>query len=258
MVYGAKLLIYPSLQTLLIDDSEPLFELTFQGPSRPSIQFPSEQNISWLAAGDAHFSFIVNYVWSTSSQDMGITGFVDEPYYNNIWCIRTDSRSLDESAWIPVEEELSSLEDQSFVAYKFAEGVNMRVLCAQRDDLNKLGTFEKCVSCGWITAAISDEGEAWLFPFDRALIKMPQLQIGLIPEIEGARDIAVGSNHVVVATDREIWTFGSNDHGQRGFEERQNIEILTSWQNLEMDKADRRVIGVHCGRWNTFILTTDM
>ena len=184
-----------------------------------------------------------------------MAGVNDEPYYNNVWCIRTDSRSLDDSLWVPVQEELSSIDDQSFVTFESAEGADMHVLCAPRDDFDNIGIFQKCVSCGWLTAAISDEAEAWLFPFDQALIKIPLIQIGLIPEIDGAKDVAVGSNHVVVATATEIWTFGSNYHGQRGFEEQQNDDILGSWQQLELDMTNRRIIGIHGGRWNTFVLT---
>ena len=62
-----------------------------------------------MSAGDAHFSFLIHYEWPSSIPEM-------ETYYNNIWSIRTDSRSLnDDLAWIPLEDELSTLEDPTFV-----------------------------------------------------------------------------------------------------------------------------------------------
>lgn len=250
---GTTIHVYSSLATLqpekTDDTTEPIFTLKITKPTSS----PAMSTISSLSAGDAHFSFIVSYVWPSTSP-------TEEAYYNNVWSIRTDSREMNDSVWIPLQEELSTLEDSSFVHIEPSASAStttkIRVLCAQTTDPVE---FVKCVSAGWITAALCNQGKAWIFPFGRAIAIIPQLPIGEVSEFTGVRDISVGSYHIAIlkkeADETQIWTFGLNDHGQRGFkkDESQEINEMVTWKKL-MIQGNRIVKQVVCGKWNTFVV----
>ena len=99
-IYSSITSLFPSNTTL------PLLRFT----SIPSLMHhqPNARKFTSLSAGDSHFSFIVNHHWTSSSISIA------ESYYNKVWSIRTDKRSLNEVAWIPLEEELRGLEEDLF------------------------------------------------------------------------------------------------------------------------------------------------
>ena len=181
-------------------------------------------------------------------------------YYNNIWSIRTDPRSLEETAWIPLADELSSLEDSSFVQTE-GQLEDLPVLCAQNDE----GVyFESSCSNGWITGATCSQARAWLNPFGRAKTTVGDLPAGQVP-FDEVCDISVGSNHVVLGRyDSKLWTFGGNEHGQRGFENPPaqngeqpgtcNSKGLEGWKTLDAFPPRSKVVQILCGKWNTFFI----
>ena len=205
--------------------------------------------ISRLSAGDAHFSFIVTHFWEP---EPGVE------YYHNIWSIRTDSRFTDDAAWIPLEEELSTVEDPSFVTIEASgKGKEMAIMCANIDELVD---FVECKSAGWITAAISDDKRAWIFPFGRAISTIPDLPVGEVKGLKNVMKLGVGSQHIVVVTGSHppeydgdsIWTFGLNDHGQRGFSQDEQT-LVKGWRKLDIGK-DVRVSDLACGKWSTYLI----
>jgi hypothetical protein len=175
-------------------------------------------------------------------------------YYKSIWSIRTDSRSLNDSAWIPLQEELSGLEDASFVTVDTASPDGMPIYCV---NLEEPAEFFKCVSAGWITAGLCEDGKAYIFPFGRAMATIPGIPIGKVDLLNNVTDIAVGSEHIVVlsdtGSDNEVWTFGNNDHGQRGFPV-SHTPSQGEWHKLDSFGPGRRVKKVVCAKWSTFFI----
>jgi hypothetical protein len=205
--------------------------------------------ISRLSAGDAHFSFIVTHFLEP------VPGV---EYYHSIWSIRTDSRSTNDAGWIPLEEELSTIEDPSFVTIEtLGKGQEMAIMCANTDELVD---FVECKSAGWITAAISDDKRAWILPFGRAISTIPDLPIGEVKELKNVMKLGVGSRHIVAVTGGyspenegdSIWTFGLNDHGQRGLVNRDQNPI-EGWQRLDLGEKVR-VVDLVCGKWSTYLV----
>lgn len=224
-------------------DQKPLLILTFAAPGNSP---PSQPELcgssTMLSAGDAHFSFIVSYTWPSSPPEI-------ETYYNNLWSIRTDSRSFNDSTWIPLDEELSSLEDPTFVKIEKPTSSGISILCAQNDEPVE---FIACASAGWMTAAICNQRKAWIFPFGRAITTIPNLPTGIIPEFNDVKDIRVGSSHIVVLLgNEEVWTFGLNDHGQCGFS---GTEGIGSWRKLDIPITGGTITQLICGRWNTYLV----
>jgi hypothetical protein len=177
-----------------------------------------------------------------------------EEYYKSIWSIRTDPRSLNDIAWIPLHDELSTIDDPSFVTVDYVKSDAMPILCV---DLEEPADFVNCVSAGWMTAAFCADGKAYIFPFGRAIATVPDIPVGKINFLDNVTDIAVGSGHVVIIrehdSDNEIWTFGKNDHGQRGLPISQEAS-QTEWHKLDSFGQDRKVKKVICGKWNTFFI----
>jgi hypothetical protein len=206
------------------------------------------KSFSCLTAGDAHFSFIVSHIRPTT-----IPGV--EEYYKSIWSIRTDPRSLNDIAWVPLQDELSTIEDPSFVAVNSLKSDAMPILCI---DLEEPADFVKCVSAGWITAAFCNDGKAYIFPFGRAIATVADIPIGKIDFLDNVTDIAVGSGHVVVLrehdSDNEVWTFGSNNHAQRGLPIPQDSSQTGEWHKLDSFGQNRIIKKVICGKWNTFFI----
>jgi hypothetical protein len=114
-VAGQCLEVYPSITCLYPanKDTKPLLKLKFITEPKNLDQIDGNgTSFSSLSAGDAHFSFIVNHHnWSNNTSMDDIV----EPYYNKVWSIRTDKRSLHDEAWIPLEEELDTLGDEEFI-----------------------------------------------------------------------------------------------------------------------------------------------
>lgn len=238
--------IYASLEGLHSEaSSHPLLTISI----KPSIQdfSTTTKSFSCLTAGDAHFSFIVSHTWPSLTPNM-------EAYYKSIWSIRTDSRSLNDSAWIPLQEELSALEDPAFLTVDTTKPDVMPIYCV---DLEEPAEFVKCVSAGWITAGSCEDGKAYIFPFGRAIATIPDIPIGKVDFLNNVTDIAVGSGHIVAlrdtGSDNEVWTFGGNDHGQRGFPISQSSS-KNEWRKLDSFGPDRKVKKVACGKWNTFFI----
>lgn len=239
---GTSLVVYPSFHCFGPDGVlrfEPLLKLTI--PSSPG----EMKSFSSLSAGDAHFSFIVSYTWPSSKLEM-------EAYYKNIWCVRTDSRSMDDSAWVSLEEELETLEERLPVQIDVSDK-EMPVLCPLTEEPVE---FVQCVSSGWMTAAICDQGKAWVFPFGRAMSTIPGLPVGEITGFNNVRDISIGSSHIALRRDTkgwgEVWTFGLNDHGQRGFRPDREDDA-PSWRNVEFE-GNQKITQLRCGKWNTFFV----
>jgi hypothetical protein len=130
-VAGQCLEVYSSIASLYSadnKDTKPLLKLKFiTGTENPDQIDDTGTSFSSLSAGDAHFSFIVNdHNWSNNTSMDDIV----EPYYNKIWSIRTDKRSLHDDAWIPLEEELDTLgeEGEKFITIE-GEDVFYTTLC---------------------------------------------------------------------------------------------------------------------------------
>jgi len=175
-------------------------------------------------------------------------------YYHNIWSIRTDSRSMNDAVWIPLDEELATVEDPSFVAIEASgKGEEMAIMSAYTDELVD---FVECKSVGWITAAVSDDKRAWIFPFGRAISTIPEIPIGQVKEFQDVITLDVGSQHMVVVTgsyDRPcIWTFGLNDHGQRGFINDEQT-LVQGWRKLDIGEKVR-FSDLVCGKWSTYLV----
>jgi hypothetical protein len=229
--------VYRTLSEFHSNSSKPL--VTISIPSAGT-QVDSVKPITSLSAGDAHFSFIITH-WP-SSHDI-------ETFYSNLWSIRTDPRSLNDSEWIPVQDELSSLEDESFVQINASDDV--RVLSAHD---NQNAEFAK--SAGWITVAKCDEGEAWIYPFGRAKMMVPDLEAGRTG-FDSITDVGVGSEHVVLLDDDGVvWTVGNNNHGQRGFENipSQRREKNGPWRVINSFPPNTKIKKIACGKWNTFFI----
>ena len=243
--------VFNSLKALHPDSMEdPVLSITFP-PSTRRIDRKTNFDgvggpISNLDAGDAHFSFIVTHFWEP---EPGVE------YYHNIWSVRTDSRSMDDDAWILLEDEFSIMEDPSFVTVKVSDrGKEMVIMCANGDELVD---FVECVSNGWITAAVSDDNRAWIFPFGRAISTIPDLPVGEVKELKDAFKVSVGDQHIVVVTGTSdhpcFWTFGLNDHGQRGFvNDGQNPQ--PTWRKLDL-MMDVTLRDLTCGKWNTYLVS---
>ena len=123
-------------------------------------------------------------------------------------------------------------------------------------DTNVPIDFLECKSAGWITAAVSDDKRAWVFPFGRTIATIPDAPIGQVEELRDVTTLDVGSRHIVVVTgsyDRPcIWTFGLNDHGQRGFlDDAETSE--TGWRKLDIGE-NVRFLGLRCGKWSTYLV----
>ena len=190
---GTQLLVFSSIKDIYptSSDSKPLLKITI--PRTESMN-PKLLPISSLSAGDAHFSFIVTYTFPTNNpedpSDMGL-------YYNNIWSIRTDSRSLDDSSiWTPLETELLTL--PPFVTVEQSTTNEMPILCAHDDGNDEPMQFVRSVSSGWITAGLSNQGKAWIFPFGRAMMTIPNLPSLQVEEFNDVKDISLGSGHIAV------------------------------------------------------------
>ena len=209
--------------------------------------------ISSLSAGDAHFSFIVTYTFPINNpQDPSDKGL----FYNNIWSIRTDSRSLDDSSiWTTLETELLTL--PPFVTVEQSTSNKMPILCAHDNGNDETMQFVRSVSSGWMTAGLSNQGKAWIFPFGRAMMTIPNLPSLQVEEFNDVRDISLGSEHIAVLRgndlEMEVWTFGLNDHGQRGFSSEDSQKWIGNWRKLDVP-TDGKIKQVVCGRWNTFLV----
>jgi Regulator of chromosome condensation (RCC1) repeat len=252
---GSKLEIYSSLKEFLSppEKRQPLLQLEVNkhygymevefdddDDDDPDNRLTKDGWISSLSAGDAHFSFILNYRWHEKWATP-----VPIQYYSNICAIRTDTRSLNDDAWIPLDEELASMEDPPDVSVDGPEKSTLPIFCAAQEGAVE---FEECVSAGWITAGLTKDDEAWIFPFGRSFSKVPNCPIGRVEEVSDVVEIALGDNHIVLRTRRDgVWTFGANDYGQRG------SASGDSWKELEIPNGSR-AFQVACGRWNTFIV----
>jgi len=243
------LFLFRSLDDLYSDSVDPGKSLLKLYISQSTQNSPEAVTpIDSLAAGDAHFSFIVSYIWPSSD--------LMEAYYSSVWSIRTDSRSLDDAtSWIPLEVELSSLEDSSFVHIESAPQSELSILCVWNEEPVE---FIRCVSSGWTTAALSKDRRAWLFPFGRAISMLPQIPSGVLPEFNDVYDISLGSSHIALIREymreTEVWTFGLNDHGQRGRNDTQGVEPSTPWKKLVSKGNDGKIVQIVCGKWNTFVV----
>ena len=187
---GTQLDVFSSLKDSHGSDSRPLLTITVP---RMDIISSNLSPMSSLSAGDAHFSFIMAYPWpNDDSEEDGET----QNMCNNIWSIRTDSRSLEDSAWQPYELELSLL--PKFVKVEYHSTTSeMPILCALQDGEI---CYRKCVSAGWITAAVSDKRKAHIIPFGRAMMMIPDLPAGEVEELADVEDISLGDTHVAVLT----------------------------------------------------------
>lgn len=249
-----KLEIYSSLSELLSppEKRQPLLQLEVldhygyredefdDSDSDPDNRLLKAGTISCLSAGDAHFSFVLNYRWPEHWQ---ADDLIQD--YSNIWTIRTDTRSLNDDAWIPLDEELASMDTAPWVSVEGPGKLKLPIFCAAKDDSAE---FETCLSVGWITAGVTNDNLAWIFPFGRAFSKVPNLPFGRIDEVPGVEQLALGDGHIVLRTRaHEVWTFGANDHGQRG------SEGGDSWKKLDIPEG-AKVRQIACGRWNTFVV----
>jgi len=205
--------------------------------------------ISSLSAGDAHFSFVVAYPLAINNpKDSSTT----QLHCNNIWSIRTDSRSLDDSSiWTRFKPELSS--PQPFVTIEENTINEMPIFCANIDEPMH---FIQCVSSGWMTAGLCSQGKVWIFPFGRATMTIPNLPSLQVEEFNDVKEISLGSSHIAILKgndpETEVWTFGLNDHGQRGFAH-EDSQDGDKWRKLDVPK-DGIIKQVACGKWNTFLV----
>jgi Regulator of chromosome condensation (RCC1) repeat len=242
---GTKLSIYFNDEFFRQGDRNPIFTLSVPLEGRQS-----RNPISSLSAGDAHFAFLITYTSpETSSSE------IDQAYYSNIWSIRTDSRLFNDVAWLSLNDEFSRLDEIPPVQVDTAN-FDIRVLCALTDEFVD---FEKCVSCGWMTGAICDQGKPWLFPFGRAQSTIPNLPVGEIKGPQNVRDFALGGAHIAILTGakegKELWTFGLNDHGQRGLPaSSEKSTEPKGWARLVLESKGE-IMQVKCGKANTFIVT---
>lgn len=179
---GQVLEIYPSINALVPSSTIPPL-LKLSSKPRSLDQKPNSRTFTSLSAGDAHFSFIVNYQWHSPEHNIAQSNLIAESYYNRIWSIRTDKRSFNDDAWIPLEEELRGLEEEIFFTVEgtdvisttlrpeddetgsFGEklegngGVEIRterlgLFCAEDNDSRDLD-FTICKSNGWITIGLA-------------------------------------------------------------------------------------------------------
>lgn len=252
--------MFKSLKSM-ISGEEPALSLT--------INSQDPRNLRSLSAGASHFSFIVNI---HCREKLTALATEDEPTewdynlrYNNIWSIRTDNRSLDDPLWIPFEEQLH--EEFAFCVEirRRSDAANMAILCADIESeevcpdqfyYSSQISFD-LTSSGWLTAAIDSDQVAWILPFDRALATIPNLKAGKIKNWDDVERIAVGNNHIAVVRgvnqQHEIWTFGKNDHGQRGFQG-EEPEGKHAWRRMQIVSPEYRVQQLVCGHWNTFFV----
>jgi hypothetical protein len=95
---------------------------------------------------------------------------------------------------------LSSLESPPEVKVDIDPSSGLTILCARNDEPVE---FKKCVSAGWITAAIDDQGKAWIFPFGRAITTIPDLPTGRVEEFNHVQNIGVGRTHIAIVSGNE-------------------------------------------------------
>jgi len=243
--------IYPPCETRLPGPAiEPLLTITTEGNK-------AQGSFRNLTAGEAHFAFVVYYFNEQSELEFG--------KYVELWSIRTDTRSVEDSAWQPIERHLQNLdlfEDSSWVSVT-SKSEDLHVFLANIDE--DCVEMEDNKSGGWFTVGRDGE-EIWLFPFDRALMTIPELPMGPVSGFV-VRQIAAGSNHIAIIAleddDKyQLWTFGLNDHGQCGYSnECQEAGGGTNeggWHLVYETPPGRRLGQVVCGKWNTFFVEIDL
>jgi len=247
-VAGAKLIIYPPSKAIIPQATTKPFAIV-AAPRALEDKGSSSSVFRCLSAGDAHFSFIVDY--------RNPHGRVSWGEYLRIWSIRTDSRSMDDAVWIPIEEELCGLDDPTWVTFD-PQDQDLQVFCGQTEELEN---FAFCESAGWITVARTSN-HAWIFPFDRALSLIPGLYAGKVDCFSHVIQVAVGSNHITLVNmedgKHQLWTFGLNDHGQCGFspfsKEPTSKMNRDGWHLIYETTSDEEITQLCCGKWNTFFI----
>jgi hypothetical protein len=209
----------------------------------------SNKPLKSLSAGEAHFSFIVK------------CDATDRRKYNRIWSIRTDSRSVDDSGWARIEEHLEALEDTSWLKIT-RESDDFQLFCAETEDDEE---FDQCSSGGWFAIARSSTGSAWTFPFGRALMIIPDLPNGLVECFEDICQVSAGINHIAVIKEEneqyQVWTLGLNDHGQCGYPESYEGNVMKNedgWHMVYEAPRGRILQNLVCGKWNTFFVECDL
>jgi alpha-tubulin suppressor-like RCC1 family protein len=66
-------------------------------------------------------------------------------------------------------------------------------------------------------------------------------------------DVSVGFDHIVVlTTENEVYVVGQGENGQLGLGK--NVTQLKGWQKVSLPADGKRIVGVHAGYKNTFLL----
>ncbi|KAI9849011.1 MAG: hypothetical protein M1837_005902 [Sclerophora amabilis] len=136
--------------------------------------------------------------------------------------------------------------------------------------------LRKVCSGGWISAALSDSDDLYIWGGrageEHRIQALPDVGSGEVTlvDLQGddggmvdVVDVAVGAGHVLLLDgDGSVWGAGRNENGQldRGAGRQRFLE---DWTRLDLnfdqkDKtgAKRKVEGVHCGAWNSFVLVS--
>jgi alpha-tubulin suppressor-like RCC1 family protein len=124
----------------------------------------------------------------------------------------------------------------------------------------------------WLVAALSQDQDVYLWGGrvgeQRVIRALENVGTGdgddrvAVVDIEGVeyvRDVAVGAGHVaVVSSDGQLFVAGAGDNGQLGISgmDGKALGFAHDWVRVE-EMRDKRILGVHCGDRNTFVLVSE-
>jgi alpha-tubulin suppressor-like RCC1 family protein len=123
-----------------------------------------------------------------------------------------------------------------------------------------MGPIRKISSGGYATAALTSGNDLYFWG-GRPGQPKPLEQLSGTPEPmdlngQDVLDVAVGSNHMIaLTTEQKLYVVGANGNGQLGL----NVEELSEWSEVSLPlKTKQRIVSIHAGYKNSFVLVEDI
>jgi len=124
------------------------------------------------------------------------------------------------------------------------------------------GSIKKLSSGGYVTGALTAGNDLYVWggrPGEAKILEDIGEEPGPVDvEEKDILDFGVGMNHMIVlTTDGKVFVVGAGGNGQLGIGDK--IEMVKDWKEAVLPLSEKqRVVGVHAGYKNSFVLVEDI
>jgi alpha-tubulin suppressor-like RCC1 family protein len=133
----------------------------------------------------------------------------------------------------------------------------------QVDDLTDLptGPIKKLSSGGYVTAVLTEGNDLYVWGGRAGQPKLLEdlSDSPMSVDIEGVDvlDVAIGDNHILaLSADHRLFVVGAGGNGQLGLGP--DVKELGDWKEVSLPlKAGQKIVGVHAGYKNSFVLVKE-